>query len=176
MCLSCMKDEPAFDSLRSMAVYSGPIKKAIQANKYRKEISIGNELSKHLFGFVKSMNNDFDKVIPIPLGKKRLKERGYNQVGTFAYPLAMMLGVEYSPKSIKKVRETNPQVGLSAIERRENVNDAFSADSSLVKNKKILLLDDVATTGATLSSAAGALLQAGASNVYAFTLARALSH
>jgi len=158
-----------------MAVYSGPIKIAIQANKYRRNISIGIELSKLIVEYVKGTNIDFEVIIPIPLGENRLKERGYNQVGTFAFPLSLIVGVHYSAKSLKRIRETNPQVGLSAADRRINVENAFLADPEFVKNKNILLLDDVATTGATLSSAAEALQKAQANKVYAMTIARALS-
>jgi len=75
-----------------------------------------------------------------------------------------------------RIRETDPQVGLSAVDRHINVKNAFKADPSIVFNKNILLLDDVATTGATLSSAAKALKEAKANKVFAVTVARALSH
>jgi predicted amidophosphoribosyltransferase len=93
-----------------------------------------------------------------------------------ARPLAALQGWRYSPRSIARVRETRSQVGLSAAERRENVTDAFSADAAQVTGKNILVMDDVATTGATLASCADALLKAGARTVYALTLARALPH
>jgi predicted amidophosphoribosyltransferase len=126
--------------------------------------------------FVRSLNWKIDLLIPAPLGKKRLKERGYNQVGLVAKPLAYEVGLGYAPKALWKVRETRSQVGLSISQRGENVFDAYQADPVIVKRKSILLMDDVATTGSTIQSCTQALLNAGAQEVYALTIARALSH
>ncbi|MFC2028524.1 ComF family protein [Chloroflexota bacterium] len=159
-----------------MAIYSGPIKKAIQSNKYQKDISIGNDLSKMVAEYIKDLDIEFDMIIPVPLGKVRLAMRGYNQVGTFTFPLSLVFDVNYSPKALTRIRDTKPQVGLSAAERRNNVNNAFYADHKLVHGKNILVIDDVATTGATLSSAADALLNAQANKVVAVSIARAVTH
>ena len=114
--------------------------------------------------------------IPAPLGEKRLQERGYNQVDLVARPLAYELGLEYAPQALWKKRETRSQVGLSVSQRGENVRDVYQADPSKVKRKSVLLMDDVSTTGSTISSGAEALLSAGAGAVYALTVARALAH
>lgn len=126
--------------------------------------------------FVTSLDWNVDMLIPVPLGKARLKERGYNQVALVARPLAYELGVEYAPRGLTKIRETRSQVGLNASQRKENVREAYQADPSVVTRKSILLMDDVATTGSTVSACTDALLSAGASEVYALTIARALSH
>ena len=115
-------------------------------------------------------------MIPVPLGNKLLKERGYNQVGLVARPLAHELGLEYAPGALWKSRETRSQVGLSISQRRENVSNAYQANPSVVNRKSILLMDDVATTGSTISACTSALAAAGAHEVYALTIARALSH
>ncbi|NOY97766.1 MAG: ComF family protein [Chloroflexi bacterium] len=117
-----------------------------------------------------------DAVIPVPLGKKRFRERGYNQVGLIAHPLALALGWNYAPRALTRVRETASQVGLSAGERRENVRGAFAADVRRVRDRRVLVMDDVATTGATLAACAQALLDGGAREVFALTVARALPH
>ena len=127
-------------------------------------------------GFVRSLNWEVDMLVPMPLGKVRLKERGYNQVGLVARPLAYELGMQYTPQVLWKSRETPSQVGLTISQRMENVKDAYQADVRLLKRKSILLMDDVATTGATIQSGTLALLSAGAREVYALTIARALSH
>jgi predicted amidophosphoribosyltransferase len=85
------------------------------------------------------------------------------------------LGLEYSPQALQRQKETRSQVGLTKNERRENVYDAFSANRS-IEGKTVLIMDDVSTTGATLSSAADVLLLSGAKDVYALTVARALPH
>ena len=115
-------------------------------------------------------------ITPVPLGRKRLQERGYNQVALVARPLSYELGLRYAPNVLTKTRETRSQVGLNAQERRENVSKAYQADPLAMKRKSILLMDDVSTTGSTISACAEALLSAGAKEVYAITIARALSH
>lgn len=104
-----------------------------------------------------------------------MRERGYNQVAMIAKPLAMALGVEFVPGALTRRKETRSQVGLSKQERRKNVDGAFQAGGK-VKGRNILVLDDVSTTGSTLSSSAVALYASGAKNVYALTVARALPH
>jgi ComF family protein len=174
VCSKCKKNKPAYNQLRSWAVYSGPIQKAIHRIKYKRDISLGFELSKLVLRFVEDMHLDIDAMIPVPLGKKRLKDRGYNQVSMIAYPLSLKLGIIFLPRGLMRIRETKSQVGLNIKDRNENVKDAFGANSRDVAGKNILLIDDVATTGATLASCANALKLGGALNVYAVTLARAL--
>jgi ComF family protein len=113
-----------------------------------------------------------DAVVPIPLGKSRQAERGYNQVALLGLPLALSLDLPYRPAGLTRIKDTRSQVGLPASERLANVQHAFQAHQDLVQDQTILLLDDVTTTGATLESATQALLQAGAHEVYALTLAR----
>ncbi|MCJ7533207.1 MAG: hypothetical protein MUO64_19570 [Anaerolineales bacterium] len=92
-----------------------------------------------------------------------------------ARPLALAAGLAYRPKAIQRVRDTVTQVGLSLEQRRHNVVDAFQACSEIVSGKTILLIDDVATTGATLDACTDALLSQGASEVYCLTVAHAVS-
>jgi len=93
-----------------------------------------------------------------------------------ARPLSIQLGLTYNSKVLIRARETRSQVGLSAMERQENVREAFLADRKQVNGRSVLLMDDVSTTGATLSSAADALYAPSAREVYAITIARALPH
>jgi ComF family protein len=114
-----------------------------------------------------------DAVIPVPLGVARLQERGYNQAILIARPLALRIGKPLMSNSLIRVRETRTQVGLSYIQRRDNVANAFWADAQSVGNLNVLLVDDVATSSATLNACAQALLGAGSQAVYCLTLARA---
>jgi ComF family protein len=109
------------------------------------------------------------------LGRKRKKERGYNQAEVIAYPLSNYLKQNYSPQMLRRTRETRTQIGLSFNERSENVKVAFVADSIKAKGRSILLIDDVYTSGATMRSAAQALKDGGAKCVYSLTATRAIN-
>jgi ComF family protein len=144
--------------------------------KYRGNVSFGESLAAQMVDFVRSLHWPIEILIPVPLGKKRLKERGYNQVGLVARPIAYQMGWRYEPDALCKTRETRSQVGLTAVQRSENVHHAYQAETKVVKYRNILLMDDVATTGSTISACTQTLLSAGAKEVYVLTIARALSH
>ena len=176
LCGQCQQNRPSFKMLRSWAVFEGPMQKALHQLKYRHNVGLGDALATQMSTFVRQLDWPVDIIVAIPLGKKRLKERGYNQVAMVAKPLSLQLGINYRPTALVRARETRSQVGLSATERRQNISNAFQADKNKVNGQMVLLVDDVSTTGATLSSAAEALYSAGAKEVYAITIARALSH
>ena len=136
--------------MRSWAVFDSPVQDALHAIKYRRNIGLADAIAVDLAEFAHSLNWRAEVLIPIPLGKARLQERGYNQVALVARPLAYELGILYAPHGVRKIRETRSQVGLTAAERRENVRAAYQADPSAVKRKSILLMDDVATTSGGL--------------------------
>ncbi|GAB4571091.1 MAG: hypothetical protein Fur0017_19260 [Anaerolineales bacterium] len=136
---------------------------------------MGDAIAAAMLPFVQRLNWNIDLVVPVPLGKQRIQERGYNQVAMIAKPLAMGLDLQYSANMLFRRKETRSQVGLSREERRTNVQGAFQAKTG-VNGKIVLIMDDVSTTGSTLSSGAEALYTAGAKDVYALTVARALSH
>ncbi len=144
--------------------------------KYRRNIGFGEAIALQMEDFVRSLHWPVTILIPVPLGKKRLQERGYNQVGLVARPLAYQLGLQYEPDALVKSRDTRSQVGLSISQRTANVQDAYQADSRVVQGKSVLIMDDVATTGSTISACTIALLSAGAQEVYVLTIARALPH
>jgi len=162
--------------MRSWAVFESPVQNALHTLKYRRNIGLGESFATQMAEFLKLLQWPVDIFIPVPLGKKRLKERGYNQVALIARPLAYEIGLEYSPRALWKARETRSQVGLSISKRRENVHNAYQADPKVVKRKSVILMDDVATTGSTILACTDALLSAGAREVYAITIARALSY
>ena len=162
--------------MRSWAVFDSPIQNALHTVKYRRNISLADSIAVQMVDFVRSLNWTVNVLIPAPLGAARLRERGYNQIALVARPLAYELGLAYAPNGLRKIRETRSQVGLNISQRRENVSQAYQADPSAVERKSILLMDDVATTGSTISACAEALLSAGARDVFALTIARALAH
>jgi len=176
ICIQCQNNPPAFKTLRSWAVFENPVRNALHRLKYRRDIGLGEALADQMYEFVIELNWPIEMILPIPLSKKRLSERGYNQVGMVAYPLSLRLGLAYRPETLMRAKETRSQVGLSAMERQQNVQGAFRANPRKAEGRVILLVDDVSTTGATLSSAADALYKSGARDVYAVTIARALPH
>jgi ComF family protein len=112
-------------------------------------------------------------IIPVPLHPQRLRERGYNQSGLLARELGRVSGLPVWEGSILRLRNTPAQVkAASADDRRSNVRGAFSCNDEKVRGKRVLVLDDVCTTGATLDSCAVALKAAGASSVWGLVLAR----
>lgn len=175
-CIQCRRQPPAFHSLRSWAAFDGPVRNALHRLKYRRDLGLGEALTPHISRFALDLGWPVDLVVPVPLGRRRQSERGYNQAALIAWPLAMALGIEYDQQALARVRDTRSQVGLARRERQENVRDAFMAKPSRVRGRSILLVDDVATTGSTLSSCAGALCASGARDVFALTAARALPH
>lgn len=175
-CEKCNLNPPAYRMMRSWAVFDSPIQNGLHTMKYRRNIGLGESIAIQMVDFVRSLKWPIDIMIPVPLGKNRLKERGYNQVGLVARPLAYRLGLNYEPDALWKVRETRSQVGLTVSQRRDNVQNAYQADPKVVKQQSILIMDDVATTGSTISSCTEALLSAGAHEIYVLTIARALSH
>jgi len=176
ICHECKTVPPPYQMMRSWAVFDSPVQNALHTLKYRGNVSMGDVLAVQMKKFVISLDWHVDVIAPVPLGKKRLKERGYNQAGMVARALAYEIGLEYAPQALWKSRETRSQVGLSLSQRWENVREAYQADPESVKRKSILLIDDVATTGSTIQACSNALLSGGAREVYAVTIARALSH
>ena len=176
LCERCRTDPPPFRALRAWAAFDFPVRQALHKLKYRRDMGLGDALAVPLARFTASLSWPLEVVLPVPLGRKRMQERGYNQVDLIARPLSLALDLEYQPAALKRKRETASQVGLSAVKRRENMQNAFLADAAIVRGKTVLVMDDVSTTGSTLTSCSEALLQSGAKDVFALTVARALPH
>jgi competence protein ComFC len=176
LCADCQRVRPRYRILRSWSAFDGPVRNVLHKLKYRRDMALGDALAAQLSEFAMGLKWPVEMIVPVPLGKKRLQERGYNQVSLIARPLALAAGIVFAPKVLKRVRETRSQVGLTKIERRANVSGAFQARGTRVNGRVVLLMDDVATTGATLSSCADALYAGGARDVFALTVSRALAH
>lgn len=174
VCLGCPPGGYHFVALRAWAEYSGPLRGAIHRLKYKGDMALGETLARPMIELLLRLGWRVDVVTPVPLGVARQKQRGYNQATLLALPLALACGLAYRPQALRKVRQTRTQVGLSRSARRQNVAGAFQADPRRVQGKIVLVVDDVATSGATLDACAAALLSAGAQAVYGLTLARAV--
>ncbi len=173
VCNHCRQSPPLFKGLRSWSVFEGPVRSAVHRLKYKRDLALGDTFARPLLELFLETGWEIDLVIPVPLGIARQAERGYNQASLLARPLALGLGVKYLPQALKKIKETPSQVGLNVLQRRENVKKAFLALRSFVQGRKVLIVDDVCTSGATLDECSKALIEADVLEVYAITLARA---
>jgi ComF family protein len=135
-------------------------------------MSLADVLARPLLDLLKYLEWEVDLIAPVPIGASRRSERGYNQAALLALPLALGSGIPYRSGALKKLRDTRSQVGLSRAQRRENVAGAFTASEELVQWARVLVVDDVMTSGATIESCAQALKEAGADQVFGLTLAQ----
>ena len=133
---------------------------------------MGEVLARPLIQMVQRETWDVDIVVPVPLSVARKTERGYNQAALLARPIALAFEWSYQPKALQRTKETLSQVGLSLPERYLNVSGAFIAESKIVADRNVLLVDDVTTSGATLEECSRALRLAGSRRVVCVTLAR----
>ena len=154
-------------------MFEGPLREAIHHLKYSGRTSLAEPLGSYLEASWRSASLPADLIVPVPLHVARQRERGYNQSALLAMPLSRVSKLPVVEPALKRVKATSPQVTLNAAERKANVCEAFEACGDLVQGRRVLLVDDVCTTGATLESSSIALRQAGAASVWALTLARA---
>ncbi len=174
-CPSCRTRPPAFRLARSAALFEGPLRNAVHALKYNGREAIAEPLAALMAtAFEREPGlQGADLLVPLPLHEKRLRERGYNQSALLARALGRRLSLPVSEDALIRAVYRRPQVGLGQAERRENVVDAFRVVApAAVAGRRLILVDDVMTTGATCHEAARALLEAGAADVRVFTLAR----
>lgn len=178
LCPTCLLRDTLFLKVRSVALYSANVRKAILRLKYGREAPMGRSLGillreQHSRFFPAG---DFDRILPVPLHPKRLREREFNQCVLLARPLAVHLGIPLDLDSVERIRHTMPQSGSTEAERRKNLKGSFHIRKpERIKGRSLLLLDDVYTTGATLEELARSLLSAGACRVAALTVARSPS-
>jgi ComF family protein len=159
-----------FAGMASTAVHQGVIREAVQGLKYGNAPLLAKFLGERLVKQLHHMNWTIDMIVPVPLHTTRLAERGYNQAQLLSEQVAQTTLIRCLPNAVHRQRNTQSQVTLNATERQTNMTDAFQANPSVVTNQRILLIDDVYTTGATLSACGQAILQAGAQAVYGLTV------
>lgn len=176
LCINCRdKTRFAYSRLRSPFRYRSPMREMIHLFKFQGMTGIGGALGKLLADWVAAGNPfpDADLIVPVPLHFWRFVRRGFNQSEILARATAEKLGLPYLPGAIRRVRNTTPQSRLNPVERRRNLKGAFFAETRLVRKKKVLIVDDVLTTGTTIRECAATLRRSGAAEIFALTLARA---
>ncbi len=181
-CSACRRRPPPFEALRAVWEYRGTLIAVIRALKFQGLDYLGEHLGAELLPVVRDLGGGWDLVTPVPLHWRRRWSRGYNQAERIARPLARALGVPCLPV-LRRRRPTRPQVGLPRRERLANPRGAFApwrlaslgrspSAGRGIAGRRILLVDDVVTSGATIGAAAKALLAAGAERVAAVAAAR----
>lgn len=178
-CLAQMERAPGrvvegLDEVRVAVTFDGPARSAIHALKYDGVKRLAEPLAALLTSALADIDWPVDAVCAVPLHRRRLQERGYNQSALLAAALAERMKWAYNDQAVWRVRETETQTHLSARQRRENVAGAFAASAAQVADRCMVVVDDVLTTGATLEACAKALRAAGARRVYGVALASAV--
>jgi competence protein ComFC len=177
LCPACGDKTYTFDRARSFAVYEGNLVRAILLLKFERIEPLGDWFAQRLAELVEKEADalEADVVVPVPLHRQRERERGYNQAALLSKPLAKRLRLPHKAVLLMRMRARPDKRILSLEERWESVRGAFATrPGSQVDNQRVLLVDDVLTTGATLDSCARALREAGAKSVVGLTIARAV--
>lgn len=170
----CSTDLEFIEFIRSYGYYQTPLLDAIHKLKYQNDIGIAESLAMYLVDLYKTIEWETDIVIPVPLNKQKLSSRGYNQAKLIARPFSFAINRPLISNALFRTIDTKSQVGLSRNERILNVQDAFIVENDSIQGKRIILVDDVSTTGATLEACARALNKAGAKAIVGLTLAKAV--
>jgi len=176
-CGDCLSRKQYFTAVRSLGIYETSLLKAIQRFKYQGSLHAGESLGSLMAAFSHHAFDvtEYDVFMPVPLHLQRLRERGFNQSLILARAMAHKFPGELDFMTLRRTASTAPQTGLKKEERAANVRGAFKLEHGhLVKGKKVLLIDDVYTTGSTVRECARILLRGGARQVGVLTLARAL--
>lgn len=170
-CGRCLAKPPHYDNAQAAFAYDFPLDKLVQSFKYQHRLALGDYLGQQIAELAK--NIEADLIIPLPLHIKRLRERGFNQALELARPLSRATKLPIDSASCQRVRHTTAQAELPWRERVKNIRGAFHCRTDF-SGQRLLLIDDVMTTGASVDECARTLKLHGAANVSVLVVARAL--
>lgn len=157
--------------------YGGSVTEAVRRFKFDGRFDLAPRFGRLMAARVSALAGLLDVVVPVPLHPVRLADRGYNQAALLARVVARTLGLRHEPRALVRTRATAQQASLGRAERERNVHDAFAVRTpGRLRGQRVLLVDDVRTTGATLEACEAALLGAGAEQVAAVVLASTEGH
>lgn len=174
LCYDCRTFNHDFDKGFTCVQYGLLERGVLMDYKYRGKSYIGRKLGDVLYDRMELEDIDYDLIVPVPMHVKRQNSRGYNQAGIMASRMAQRKGVPCVPNMLERTRETAAMKGLSSFDRHENLKNAFEVSKKnhyTISKKKILLIDDIYTTGSTLDSCSRVLRAEGADKVYVLTFA-----
>lgn len=176
-CGQCLKDEPKWQRIVQISIYKSPLADWIHRFKFQQDYWLDHALARLLLLEILHQRREryFDLpevILPVPLFWQRQWRRGYNQAELIAKPLSRWLNIPLDTQSLQRIRQTVSQRELSAVERRQNLKDAFAYQPKL-PYRYVALVDDVVTTGSTLNSICLELRKKGVEKVIVWTLARA---
>lgn len=175
-CVACAEHSPKFDMSRAVFKYDDLTKKMIHDFKFNDKTIYAKGFSELMHRFGRELMEESDVIIPVPIHPARLRKRKYNHAALLATRIGVLMDIPVEVDAISKITKTQAQVGLSRKERIKNLRDSFEVSNhDAVKGKKVALIDDVMTTGATANECARVLKRAGAKRVYIITLARTYS-
>lgn len=172
LCSACRHAPPPLREAHAAFLYGFPLDRLLPRLKFHRDLAAGRLLAQAMAGALAHAPRP-DALVPVPLHRARLRQRGYNQAQELAVPLGRLLGIPVLPRLLRRVRDTAPQSRLDADARAANLRDAFEVPPLRSPPPRVALVDDVMTTGATLHAAADALHDAGADRVDAWVCARA---
>lgn len=173
VCSKCQSQTWDIDGICSVFKYGGAIRQAIIQFKYQNIKALADPLSYFLAEYLRQRDLSFDVIIPVPIHKRRLRERGYNQSSLLAQRISRMTRTPVVEGALIRTKHTPSQAKSDSVDqRRKNIRNAFKCVGRDISGKRILLIDDVCTSGSTLNSCATSLKAAGATSVWGLTLAK----
>jgi ComF family protein len=176
LCHFCSEIPLQLDGLRSYAYHVDPLRRAIRQFKYESLRALAAPLGELLIQAWDALFPShcvIDAIVPVPLHARRERNRGYNQAALLSHTLGQHLRIPVVEDALVRIRHTRPQVGLNVPQRQANLRGAFRSMSAGLAGGRVLLVDDVCTSGSTLEEAAAALREGGATTIWAYTLTRA---
>ena len=172
LCASCRAQPLRIDRIRSVALFQGPLRQAIHRFKYQRLAGLADPFGDLLADYWCEHHFTADWLVPVPLHSARERDRGYNQSALLARRLSQQVNVPVADYGLRRTRATAVQMELHAAQRKINVAHAFGDVDSRLRGARVVVIDDVCTTGATLDACGDALCKAGAVSVMGLTLAR----
>jgi len=171
-CPKCLQGGFQIEGIRSVFLHHGVAREAVHALKYERLKSVARPLAGLMAEYLQRNPLPADRLVAVPMHPRRMRQRGYNQAHLLARELGRQLQIPAPEGQLRRRRHTPSQVSLGAEERRANMAEAFCVRGDGLRGCRVLLIDDVCTTGATLNACAAALRKGGAASVWGLTFSR----